>query len=221
MYPLYVQYLSIAHQYGIPLIREIERVQHRATKLIPYLRHLPYHQRMQRLQLPSLQFRRDRADVINTFRIVRNIDNITPTHFFTFTEYSSTRQHQHKIYPPCSQKRIGQNSLSSQVWKTWNSLPSEIVASTTVQSIKSSLASTDFYTRSYHNPFWEYFYICISWFVTVCFQLFCRLTFGMFQLLTDMFQLSWYAIVCFSNIVSNVFSYCMFLLSLTLLYTSL
>ena len=131
----------------------VERVQCRATKLIPYLSHLPYHQRMQRLQLPSLQFRRDRAVVINTFRIVRNIDNITPTHFFTFTEYSSTRQHQHKIYPPCSQKRLGQNSLSSRVWKTWNSLPSEIVASTTVQSFKSSLASTDFYTRSYHNPF--------------------------------------------------------------------
>jgi hypothetical protein len=55
----------------------VEKVQCRATKLVPYLRHLPDQQRRRRLQLPSLQFWRDRDDLINTIRVVRNIDNTT------------------------------------------------------------------------------------------------------------------------------------------------
>ena len=36
----------------------IERVQHRATKLVPELLHLPYLERLQRLSLPSLYHQR-------------------------------------------------------------------------------------------------------------------------------------------------------------------
>ena len=42
----------------------IERVQHRATKMIPELRHYPYQERLQRLSLPSLCHRRLRGDMI-------------------------------------------------------------------------------------------------------------------------------------------------------------
>ena len=44
--------------------RRIEGVQRRATKLIPNMEELNYEQRLVKLGLPSLQYRRTRADMI-------------------------------------------------------------------------------------------------------------------------------------------------------------
>ncbi|KAK3850893.1 hypothetical protein Pcinc_042426 [Petrolisthes cinctipes] len=54
----------------------LEQVQRRATRLVQGLSHLSYSGRLASLQLPTLQFRRLRADVIQTFKILKNIDNI-------------------------------------------------------------------------------------------------------------------------------------------------
>ena len=43
---------------------EIEKVQRRATKLIPTLKDLPYEERLRCLRLPSLNYRRRRGDMI-------------------------------------------------------------------------------------------------------------------------------------------------------------
>ena len=42
------------------VIRELENVQRRATKLIPSLQNLTYSERLQNLNLPSLSYRRYR-----------------------------------------------------------------------------------------------------------------------------------------------------------------
>ena len=54
----------------------IENVQRRATKLIPSISELPFPQRMKRLGLPSLQYRRLWADVIQVYKIIHGIDRI-------------------------------------------------------------------------------------------------------------------------------------------------
>ena len=51
------------------IIRELENVQRRATKLIPSLQNLPYSQRLQNLNLPSLSYHRNRIDLIMTYKI--------------------------------------------------------------------------------------------------------------------------------------------------------
>ena len=48
-------------------IATIEKVQRRATKLVPSLRDLPYAARLERLNLPTLAFRRLRGDMIQVF----------------------------------------------------------------------------------------------------------------------------------------------------------
>ena len=46
----------------------IENVQRRATKLVKSIRHLTYQERLKILGLPSLEYRRERADVIEVFQ---------------------------------------------------------------------------------------------------------------------------------------------------------
>ena len=62
--------------------RRIEGVQRRATKLIPNMEELNYEQRLVKLGLPSLQYRRTRADMIQVYKIVTGLDRINPKLFF-------------------------------------------------------------------------------------------------------------------------------------------
>jgi hypothetical protein len=52
-------------------IISIEKVQKRATKLVPNLRNSSYEERLKELKLPSLAHRRIRGDAIQTFKIVK------------------------------------------------------------------------------------------------------------------------------------------------------
>ena len=54
-------------------IHRIEGIQRRATKCIPELAHLNYEQRLAHLKLETLSYRRMRADLIETYRIVNNL----------------------------------------------------------------------------------------------------------------------------------------------------
>ena len=52
-------------------VDKIEKVQRRATKLVPSLHELPYEERLKKLNLTTLEERRHRGDQIETFKIIR------------------------------------------------------------------------------------------------------------------------------------------------------
>ena len=56
----------------------LETIQRRATKMITRLRDLSYPNRLITLKLPSLTYRRIRADILELYRILKGIDNINP-----------------------------------------------------------------------------------------------------------------------------------------------
>lgn len=76
---------------------EIEKVQRRATKLVPEVSHLCYAERLRFLQLDSLSFRRKRNDMLQVFKIIHNLDNLEVTDFFCFNNQSTTRGHDFKL----------------------------------------------------------------------------------------------------------------------------
>ena len=51
-------------------IEKIEKVQMRATKIIKSIAHLSYEERLKKLKLPTLKYRRIRGDVIETYKIL-------------------------------------------------------------------------------------------------------------------------------------------------------
>ena len=118
---------------------EIEKVQHRATKLIPQISHLPYDQRLEYLGLPSLQYRRIRADLIQTYKIFTKQERLDPAIFFVPHQYSSTRGHSKKLQKPRSNTNLRLHSFSNRIVNTWNSLPQEIIDSSSLNVFKSQI----------------------------------------------------------------------------------
>ena len=55
-------------------IRKLERVQRAATKLVLELKDLTYEERLRKLEIPTLESRRARGDLIGIYKMVNNLD---------------------------------------------------------------------------------------------------------------------------------------------------
>lgn len=115
----------------------IENVQRRATRLIREIQHLSYGDRLKYLGLPSLQYRRLRADMVETYKIFNDIDKVDKS-IFPVRE-SRTRGHKHKIFKKHSRTNRRKYSFSQRVVDHWNALPTDIVEAKSVNIFKSVL----------------------------------------------------------------------------------
>ena len=59
---------------------------------------MTYTQWLEYLDLPSLWHRRIRGDMIQVFKIINGIDDISCEKFFEFTDYDGTRNSYKKLY---------------------------------------------------------------------------------------------------------------------------
>ena len=76
----------------------LENVQRRATKLVKSIAQLSYSDRLRKLGLPSLEYRRERVDVIQVCKILHDIDKVDKSKLFTRSEYTATRDHSLKLF---------------------------------------------------------------------------------------------------------------------------
>ena len=120
-------------------INEIEKVQRRATKTIQEIRLLPYNERLKYLKLDSLKFRRRRYDIIQVFRILKGIDNISPNMFFELHTGPNTRGHSLKLQKPRATKNIRLYSFSHRIIHDWNNLKQRTIDKITLNSFKTAL----------------------------------------------------------------------------------
>ena len=118
-------------EYGAPLwsphlikYKEIiENVQRRATKLVPGLSNLSYPERLRKLRIPTLAYRRVRGDMIQVFKLLNDgYDPSLPKLLEPIK--SNLRGHEQKLYIERSEKPIRTFSFTMRVRKIWNSLPS-------------------------------------------------------------------------------------------------
>lgn len=117
----------------------LENAQRRATRVIPELHGLSYRERLIELNLPTLDYRRKRFDIIQVFKIIHHIDDIDMNIFFTFTENSQLRGHNLKLSKPRANKSIRLNFFAIRNVPVWNSLPPDLVNAKTVLEFKTKL----------------------------------------------------------------------------------
>ena len=121
-------------------IHAMEAVQRRATKMIPSLRHLPYEERLRKLRLPSLVYRRRRGDMIQTYKFTHNIWD-TEDSLLTPSADVGTRGHEHKLFKERFETNTRGHFFTNRVTDLWNSLPHEVVTAPSVDSFKNRLDS--------------------------------------------------------------------------------
>ena len=117
----------------------IEKVQHRFTRLFGALRQLDYDSRLSRLGLWTLEERRNRADLIEVFKMSHGQSPISLDTFFKRDLNSRTRGHSYKLQKDYSKSEPRFHFFSNRVVKRWNLLPPEAVSLTSVNSFKSHL----------------------------------------------------------------------------------
>ena len=99
----------------------------RATKLIRGLKGLSYKQRLERLRLPTLKYRRLRGD-IEVYKMITGKYNTDSCIKFKFVNYSGTqtRGNNLKIYQDHVHYNLRKYSFPYRVIHVWNSLPNEV-----------------------------------------------------------------------------------------------
>ena len=122
------------HQKGD--IEKVEKIQRRATRMIEEIRYLPYEDRLKECNLITLELRRRRYDLIETFKIMNEIYAVNKEKFFQIRT-NSTRGHDQKIYKQQSRLNARKFFFTQRVVNDWNKLPQAAVNARTLDQFKS------------------------------------------------------------------------------------
>ena len=125
--------------FGTTDIELIERVQHRATKLISSLRKETYENRLKILGLTTLETCRLRGDIIEAFKIMKGFEYISWSKFFKKSSTKQLRGHSLKLYKRSVRLDIRKYSFSQRVINKWNLLPDELLECATSNNFKKKL----------------------------------------------------------------------------------
>jgi len=103
-------------------IKSVRKVQRRFTKMIKGMKGKSYEERLQKLNLWSLEERRNRQDVIEVFKICKGLSRIRPEELFHLDDRGKdTRGYSVKLVKVrCS--GTPKDIFSNRVLKRWNQL---------------------------------------------------------------------------------------------------
>ena len=120
-------------------MKALEQVQHRATKMIKGFRNLSYKDRLDELDLLTLEDRYIRGDLIQVFKLIKGIDKLDYNKFFQLADNSKTRGHRYKIVKQRCRLELRRNFFSNRVIDSWNKLPADVVDAVSLNSFKNKL----------------------------------------------------------------------------------
>ena len=122
----------------------IESVLRRASKCVPGLAKLSYEERLRRLGVPSMSYRRIRGDMIETYKLVHGFyDCQSP---LEYNKQCTTRGHQFKLKKNHCNTNLRQAFFTNRVTDTWNALDRTVVEAESLNTFKNRL---DFALREF------------------------------------------------------------------------
>ena len=147
VYPSMVRsILEYAVQAWSPRLRKdivmLEKVQRRATRMVPECRDMEYEQRLKYLGLTTLEERRKRGDLIQVYKIMHGFDNLDGRKFFQLeseVHTHNTRGHPLKISAKYSRTAARGGFFDVRIINQWNSLPASVVNRNSISSFKCAL----------------------------------------------------------------------------------
>ena len=124
----------------------IERVQRRFTKKLFGMRNLTYGDRLNKLNVDTLELRRLKSDLTMIFKIIHHDIKLDFDYFFGLrsVEYRVTRGHCFKLLKPICNNNARQFSFACRRIDAWNSLSNNVVCSQSAQVFKRSINFIDF-----------------------------------------------------------------------------
>ena len=125
--------------YLVKHTKAIEAIQRRASRLIcgP---DKEYPERLLALQWDSLELRRKYLSLVQMYKIIFGYCDINCHHYFDIIGLTRTRsKHAYKIRPKVARTNYFKYSFFHRYINDWNSLPSEVMSSPSLQSFKVSL----------------------------------------------------------------------------------
>ena len=127
-------------------MERLEKVEARATKLVPSIRHKRYQRRLADLELFTLDQRRLRGLLIETFKILRGFRGLVPASVFELS-VNRTRNHGYKVVPPRFNTVLYRDFPMVRACNLCNSLPDAVVNAPSVDAFKGG------WTRSFRSRF--------------------------------------------------------------------
>ena len=96
------------------------RVQCRTTKMVYGFRNLKYEERLERLNLFSLQYKRMRGDMIKTYKIISGLEDVHSSQLFARSSMDNLCGHSLKLDKEQFRKVICVEFFSQRVIDQWN-----------------------------------------------------------------------------------------------------
>ena len=117
----------------------LEKIQRRATKLIPELRDLTYEERLKECGLTTLETRRLRGGQIEVFKILNGYENIDSNFFLEIMESKISRGHNYTLVKKQIRLDVIKYSFSQRTINVWNKLSEECVHASSVNMFKNKI----------------------------------------------------------------------------------
>jgi hypothetical protein len=121
-------------------IEVLEKIQKRATRMVDGYKGLEYEERLEGIGLTKLELRRERAGLLEVFKILKGMEGLDRDHFFRDAldgreSGMMTRGHSLKLYKKRFRLKADKFSFGNRVVGIWNSLPGKIVEEETVNGL--------------------------------------------------------------------------------------
>ena len=95
-----------------------------------------YEERLTRLGLFSLEFRRMRGDLTEAYKILIGLDRVDAGGIFPMVEVSRTRGHSLRIQGRSFRMEMRGHFFTQRVVSLWNSLPQKVIDAKTLNAFK-------------------------------------------------------------------------------------